>query len=590
MARAHLYGTPVSPGISLGTLHFLHSENFVDRRSIKPEEAAREQALLQGAIDAVREDLAAAREKVPDDLAEYREVIDAQIEMTRDPKLGGAAARRIAEEGICASWALHKTIEELGRIFDAMDDPYLRERAQDIRSVGSRIKGWLTGAAEREAEDADIILAAEDISPADVMDVDLKRIRGILTQEGGPTSHTSILSRGLHIPALVCVTGLRLAAREGDSVIVDGLGGGVLIAPDDRDAQRFKARAAEYADWESSARTMSQWPADTVDGLRVDVMANIERADEAAALEGFGADGIGLYRTEFSFLGRQKPTEESLFEEYREVAEKSPGKAVIRTLDAGADKLLDAQEALKEPNPALGLRGIRYTLRHPDIFRSQLSALLRAGAHLPEGRLSILLPLIDTVEEVRAVKRIMQEISHELTARRIPHAEKLPVGVMVETPAAALIADALARECEFFSIGTNDLIHYLMAIDRNNRHVAYLNQALHPAVVRSLKRIIDAGHREGIRVSACGELSSDPYGIVLLLGMGIDAVSASPSFLPGIKHLIRKLNSQACSELASQLLMSTDISACKHMLNELLQRTLGRELSFHTSTIMGTPA
>ncbi|MBR5051023.1 MAG: phosphoenolpyruvate--protein phosphotransferase, partial [Desulfovibrio sp.] len=354
--------------------------------------------------------------------------------------------------------------------------------------------------------------------------------------------------------------------------------------------QRFKARAAEYEDWESSARTMSQWPADTMDGLRVDVLANIERADEAATLESFGADGIGLYRTEFSFLGRQKPTEESLYEEYRTVAEKSPGKAVIRTLDAGADKLLDAQEALKEPNPALGLRGIRYTLRHPDIFRSQLSALLRAGANLPEGRLSILLPLIDTVEEVRAVKRIMQELSHELTARHIPHAEKLPVGVMVETPAAALIADALARECEFFSIGTNDLIHYLMAIDRNNRHVAYLNQALHPAVVRSLKRIIDAGHREGIRVSACGELSSDPYGIVLLLGMGIDAVSASPSFLPGIKHLIRKLNSQACNDLAGQLLMSTDISACKQMLNELLQRTLGRELSFHTSTIMGTPA
>ena len=232
----------------------------------------------------------------------------------------------------------------------------------------------------------------------------------------------------------------------------------------------------------------------------------------------------------------------------------------------------------------MGLRGIRFTLHHQDLFRAQLRALLRAGRL---GKLSILLPMISTVEEVRSVRRLIQEVDQELTMRNVPHASRVPLGVMIETPAAVLITDVLARECDFFSIGSNDLIHYLMAIDRNNRHVAYLGDAMHPAVIRSLKRIIDSGHREGLSVSACGELSSDPFGVVLMLGMGIDSLSVSPSFLPGIKHLIRKLDAQACTELATQVLLSMDIPACKHMVNEMLQKVLGHELSFMTSAVMG---
>lgn len=583
MPRAHLYGTPVSPGIALGTLHFLHTERFLDRHYVPESEVACEQELLHKAVEAVRQDLGRALSKVPADLREYREVIEAQIEMTGDPKLEEAAAKRIAQEKICAAWALQKTIDQLCDLFHGMDDPYLRDRAQDIRVVGLRIRDRLSGGSSIGTSAQDIILAAEDISPADVMELDLKRVRGILTQEGGPTSHTVILSRGLHIPALVCVTGLQDSAREGDPVIIDGLGGNVLIQPSDRDTSEYSRRCHEYFAWESNVRGLALWPADTEDGLKVSVKANIERPEEAAELSQFGADGIGLYRTEFSFMGQELPDEEQLYLEYTKVVRDSPGRTIIRTLDCGADKILKAQQALHEANPALGLRGVRFTLRRQDILRSQLRALLRAGVH---GKISILLPLVTMVEEVRSVRLILQEVAQELKAKMIPHASDVPLGVMVETPAASLIADALARECDFFSIGTNDLIHYLMAIDRNNRHVAYLNEAMHPAIIRSLKRIIDAGHREGIKVGACGELSADPYGVVLMLGMGIDELSASPPFLPGIKHLIRRLNAQACTELAEQVLMSTDIPACKHMVNEMLQKTLGRELSFQMSTVM----
>ena len=261
----------------------------------------------------------------------------------------------------------------------------------------------------------------------------------------------------------------------------------------------------------------------------------------------------------------------------------APERVVFRTLDCGADKMLPAQEALRESNPALGLRGIRFCLRHQGIFRTQLRALMRAGV---TGNIAIMLPMISGREEILAVRRIMQELHQQLQAEGRPHADKLPLGIMVETPSAVLIADTLARECDFFSIGTNDLIHYLIAIDRNNAHVAHLAEALHPAVVRSLKRVIDAAHREGIGVSVCGELAADPYGLAILLGMGVDSVSASPRFISGMKHMIRRLDARFCDELAHSVLMSTDVSVSQRILRERLQAVLGPELSFHTTSIL----
>ncbi|WP_298033204.1 phosphoenolpyruvate--protein phosphotransferase [uncultured Desulfovibrio sp.] len=583
MARAVLFGTPVSPGIGIGSIRFMHDMRMSEKRRIGPDEVETERYALRAAAASVRSALEKTMRNVPEDLAEYRDVIAAQMELARDPRLLDAALVRIEHKKICASWALNHTVEELCALFQGMDDPYLRDRTQDIRAVGLRLRECLSGAQHDNAVSAPSVLVAEDLSPADVMELNLEGVLGILTAEGGPTSHTAILSRGLHIPALVGVTGLLNTAREDERIILDGLGGCVLFGPDESDLSRYTARRDEFNAWESHTRHTAHWPAEMCDGVRVAVQANLESLEELGSLPECGADGVGLYRTEFAYLKGDLPTEEELFREYAAVAAKSgPGRVVFRTLDAGADKMLRAQAALKEPNPALGLRGIRFSLRHQGIFRTQLRALLRAGA---AGNLALLLPMISGLAEVQGVRRILQELRQELHAQNLPHASDLPLGIMVETPAAVMVCDALARECDFFSIGTNDLIHYLMAIDRNNRHVGYLHEPLHPAVVRSLKQVIDAAHREGIGVSVCGELASDPCGLALLLGMGVDAVSAAPRFVPGMKHMIRQLDAETCMDLAHSVLMSTDVMASRRMVREKLHQSLGTELAFHTTSL-----
>ena len=583
MARAVLFGTPVSPGIGIGSIRFMHDMRMSEERRIGPDEVETERNALRAAAASVRAALEKTMRNVPEDLAEYRDVIAAQMELARDPKLLDAALARIEHKKICASWALNHTVEELCALFRGMDDPYLRDRAQDIRAVGLRLRECLAGAQHDNAVSGPSVLVAEDLSPADVMELNLEGVLGILTAEGGPTSHTAILSRGLHIPALVGVTGLLNTAREDERIILDGLGGCVLFGPDESDLARYTARRDEFNAWENHTRRTAHWPAEMCAGVRVAVQANLESLEELDALPECGADGVGLYRTEFAYLKGDLPTEEELFREYAAVAAKAgPGRVVFRTLDAGADKMLRAQAALKEPNPALGLRGIRFSLRHQGIFRTQLRALLRAGV---AGNLALLLPMISGLAEVQGVRRILQELRQELQAQNLPHAPDLPLGIMVETPAAVMVCDALARECDFFSIGTNDLIHYLMAIDRNNRHVGYLHEPLHPAVVRSLKRVIDAAHREGIGVSVCGELASDPCGLALLLGMGVDAVSAAPRFVPGMKHMIRQLDAETCMDLAHSVLMSTDVMASQRMVREKLHQSLGTELAFHTTSL-----
>ncbi|MBQ3060799.1 MAG: phosphoenolpyruvate--protein phosphotransferase [Desulfovibrio sp.] len=584
MARAQLFGIPVSPGIAIGSIRFMHDMGQNEQRHISPDDALQEQEALRTAATEVRASLAQSMANVPEELAEYRDVIAAQMELARDPKLLNAALARIEHKCICAAWALRHTVEELCELFRSMDDPYLRDRAQDIRAVGLRLRECLTGRQPRDRSQSPSVLTAEDLSPADVMEMDLNGVLGIITVEGGPTSHTAILSRGLHIPALVGVTGLLENALENETVIVDGLSGCVLLGPDEEDLARYTARRDEYALWENHTRRNAHWPAEMCDGVRIRAHANLESADELDNFASSGADGVGLYRTEFAYLKGELPSEEELFREYAEVASRvAPRRVVFRTLDVGADKMLRAQASLREPNPALGLRGIRFCLRHQGIFRTQLRALLRAGV---AGNTALLLPMISSLGEVQAVRRILRELHEELLAQNLPHATNISLGVMVETPAAVMICDALARECDFLSIGTNDLIHYLMAIDRNNRHVSYLHDPLHPAVMRSLKRTIDAAHREGIGVSVCGELAADPCGLAILLGMGVDALSAAPCSVPGIKHMIRQLNAVTCQELAHSILMSTDVRACRHMAYEKLHQSLGPELAFHTNSLL----
>ncbi len=585
MARVTLFGIPVSPGICIGKALILRPSGAPEERTITPAQYEAEKETLYAAASRTRDELTAICDQIPDACSEQYDIIKAHIQLCQDKKLLQQAEKYIAEEYLCASWALHKTIESLCALFQSMEDPYLRDRAQDIKSVGQRIQAQLTGQNTVQVDpDTPHILVADDISPADTLALSLSNLLGIVTTEGGPTSHMAILAHSLRIPAIVGVTGLFPSVQDGDSIIIDALRGRVHVAPDEDEVALLRQHKQDYADWEHRIVSNACLPAETRDGIRVSVQANIENPEECAAALASGAEGIGLYRTEFAYLRQSNlPDEEQLYQEYKSAAEQiSPKRLVFRTLDAGADKMLGRQTALKEPNPALGLRGIRFCLRNRNIFYTQLRALMRAGMC---GNIALMIPMVTGIQEVQEVRRLLVEVAQSLSAAGIPHKSDLPVGVMIETPSAVMIADALARECDFFSIGSNDLIHYTLGIDRNNKHVAYLHDPLHPAIVRSLKHVIDCAHREGIGVSACGELSADPGGLLLLLGMGVDSLSATPAYVPSIKHMLRMFSIEDCTELAHSVLMSTDTVVSTRMVQDALNQYLREEFSFHASML-----
>lgn len=585
MARAILFGTSVAPGVAIGKLLLAHHAGAAEERFIMPEEADAEAARLAEAAAGVRADLARARDALPPEMADARDLINTHMMICQDPRLLKDAEERIRTQRMCAPWALAKTVEALSTAFRNLDDPYLRERVQDIRTVGLRLQCRLSGKEYiPRGDDAPNVYAAEDLSPADTLNLRADRILALVMAEGGPTSHTAILARGLRIPAVMGATGILETARDGDSVIVDALRGRVYIDPDERELAAFARRQEEYTAWEGKVRRSAGLPAETLDGVRIEVQANLEHSGELASVAACGAEGVGLYRTEYAYLrSRHLPDEETLFTEYAAVAQSlAPARVVFRTLDVGADKMLRSQMALNEPNPALGLRGIRFCLRHQNLFRTQLRAILRAGAH---GDVALMLPMISSLDEVQFVRRIMDETRQELSGAGVPHAPDLPMGVMIEVPSAVFLADALARECDFFSIGTNDLIHYLLAIDRGNKHVAHLHEPLHPAVMRSLKLVVDCAHREGIGVAVCGEMAMDPYCLAILIGMGVDSVSATPQSVPGIKHLIRSCNAETCMEIARSVLAISDAATANRMVADALSLHLRDDLSFHATLI-----
>jgi phosphotransferase system enzyme I (PtsI) len=585
VARLVLFGIPVSPGIAIGKVSRMQRSALrVARMSIAADAVEAEVSRLYEAAQKVREELARAQDSVPADLPEQREIIASHMLICQDPKLLQGAVGHI-EQGMSAIWALEKTGESLCAAFCAIGDPYLRDRVQDIRTVIGRMQSCLYGYKHiASAQEAPAVLLAEEISPADAIELKLDRILSLVTVEGGQTTHMAILARSLHMPAVVGVSGLLQVSREGELVIVDALKGCVCLEPDEAELTDYARRQEDYSRWQEQVRRSAHLPAETLDAVRIEVRANIEEAKECEAVLESGAQGIGLCRTEFAYLkSRSLPTENALYEEYRTIAKsQAPARVIFRTLDLGADKMSAQHRALGEVNPALGLRAIRYCLRHQDVFRTQLRAILRAGAC---GNVAVMLPMITGLQEVDASRRIINEAARELRAEGMPCDPHIPVGVMIEVPSAVMIADALAGEADFFSIGTNDLLHYLLAIDRRNTHVAYLHEPLHPAVMRAVKHVIDCAHREGIGVSICGELAADPYCLPVFLGMGVDVLSASPQFVPIVKHLVRKLRKEDCIELARSVLMTTDVAAANRMVTEALCELLHEEADFHTTMV-----
>ncbi len=512
---------------------------------------------------------------------EQAELLNAYSMICRDPKMLAASKTIIREKLISAEYACEQAVLAIAGTFEKIDSPYLRERAVDVRAVGERIVSILRGEhLQRQLSGTEkYILFAHDLTPADTLALSPEKILGLATEMGGRTSHTGILARSMHRPCVVGITDLEKDAADGQLVVIDGIRGQVVINPDENELHHYTALQNRFEEYEGRLRKEALLPAETEDGIRVAVYGNIENGAEAGLSAALGAEGIGLFRTEFGYITRRnQPTEDELYEEYAKAVKlAAPGRVVLRTLDVGADKTLAGTLRLEEDNPVLGLRAIRYCMRHQDIFRRQLRAILRASAH---GRAAVMFPMISGLHELKQAKSILGEVRQELDNEGIAYDKDIPLGAMIELPSAVFMAQALAREVNFFSIGTNDLIQYILGIDRGNKYVAYLYQPLHPAVIQAIRLVVDAAHEAGITVCVCGEMAADPYCLTALLAMGIDEFSLNPQSIPMVKYIIRHMDTEELRELQRRVYNSNSTRTTSKLIKQYLYERIPGELSF----------
>ncbi len=549
-----LRGIPASPGIAIGPA-YLYEPTLpeVDRRSVEDPEA--EVKRLRGAIQTARQEIQTLRVQAAAQVGDYEAAIfDAHLLFLDDPALVEAAYARIREAHINAEAAWQEAVEAMVAAYQALDDPYLQARAGDVADVGHRVLRLLAGVrhARPHLEQPGILIAA-DLTPSDTAQLDVEKVLGIATALGGATSHSAILARALGIPAVVGVGPDLLRLAPETMLALDGDAGLIHVDPDEATLDQFQARRRAWLARQEAARAAGQAPAVTLDGHRVEVVANIRGvADARVALE-YGAEGVGLLRTEFLYLDRETaPSEEEQLTAYRAIAQVMGQRPlIIRTLDVGGDKPIPYLDLGEETNPFLGWRGIRLCLDRPEILRTQLRAILRAS---PDHQIKVMFPMVSTVEEVRAAREILSQAQDELRQEGIPFDEEMEVGIMIEVPAAALQAEQLAQEVDFFSIGTNDLSQYTMAADRTNAQVAELADGLQPAVLRLIKAVIDAAHAAGIWVGLCGELAGDPLAAPVLLGLGLDEFSMNPPAIPAVKQAIRQITRAEAQEIARAVL------------------------------------
>lgn len=576
-------GIPVSPGIAIGHAFVMDrlAAAVVEVRELQTEqEVEAEVDRFQKAIDISREQLARIRGQVAQAIDEkHADIFVAQAEFLNDPELIDKTLVAIRRERKNAEYLFHRRVDTWMHLISTIEDETFKARNSDLLDVANRV---MSNLAARQPDfphksfPPKTVLLAPDLTPSETTNLMKAQIQGIVLEKGGPTSHTAIMAKALEIPAVVGVQDLGQWGVHRAPVIVDGQTGFIIVDPSEQTLAWYEAQKAELAVFEKELRELKNLPAETQDGYSVTMRANVELLEETEHAKDYGACGVGLFRTEFLFMNRSEvPEEEEQFQIYKKVLERAaPNPVVFRTLDFGGDKFLQGGET-GELNPYMGQRAIRLSLSKPELFRTQIRAMLRASSY---GPTRILIPMISGVEEFMNVKKHVRRVKAELRLEKVPFNPRVQLGAMIEIPSAAVVADDLARECDFFSIGTNDLIQYSLAVDRGNEKVAYLYEALHPAVLRLMRNTIQAARKAGIPVSVCGEMAAEPMTAIILLGMGVDELSMSAVNIPQVKRMIRAVELTDAQSLAEEVLNQGTIEGIKKVLNRRLKKLNQRNL------------
>lgn len=570
--RVELGGAAASPGVGIGPAY------VVDRRRvhvlhahIEPGQVEAEIERLHEALRACRQQIEAVKSRLPH--GEHRQILKAQQMMLRDPDLIGRTEALIRDELANAEWALTAVTDQILEVLGQADDSYFRERGSDLTFLTENVLQALLGEHGDEINPPPgSVVVAHDLSPADTARLHRCQVVGLVTGVGGRTSHSAIMARSLQIPAVVGVDDVLASVDAGDLVVVDGVRGRVVIRPEPGEVATAQAERDRHLAFEQKVRKEHAFPAISQDGLHVRVRANVAISEEIELAQRHGAEGIGLYRSEYMFMDRDSlPTEEEHYRMAKHVLRRcAPYPVVFRTFDLGGDKPARLIEMEEERNPAMGMRSLRLALREREIFLAQLRGLLRAGVH---GPLAIMLPLVGSVDELTAGLEAIEEARAQLAGAGVAHADDVDVGIMIETPAAALTADILAERVDFLSIGTNDLIQYTLAIDRENEAVSYLYQPLHPAILRLIKHVAEAAAKNHVPVSLCGEMAADPRYTWVLVGLGVGELSMHPSAIPVIKHIIRSSTSDEMKALAARALaVDSSVEAEEIVLSAMRER------------------
>ncbi|RJX35223.1 MAG: phosphoenolpyruvate--protein phosphotransferase [Desulfarculus sp.] len=571
-------GVGVSPGIAIGrALVVARNPVQVPYRPLSNVSQAEQEAKrFQAALAATKQELTAARDQMGGALADYSYIIEAHLAILQDRMISQRTLDLIKTQKINAEWALGLAENEAKQVFENVQDEYIRSRFSDVAYVTELLLRHLSGQNHNQLSEIreKVVVVAHDLSPADTTLMDLDWIMGFVTDMGGPTSHTAIMAQAKAIPAVVGLERVSQEVAGGDFVIVDGSGGVLVINPEEETLHQYRDKQEAYELYAQEILAQAHLSAETIDGRRLDVGANIELAEEVGSVLTYGAESIGLYRTEFLYVSQKTlPTEEELLANFRTVAERMERRPVcIRTLDIGGDKFASTLELAPEINPALGLRAIRYCLRERGLFKTQLRAILRASAY---GQVRVMFPLISGVGELLQAKEVLEEVKQELRARGHPFDAKMKVGIMIEVPSAVAIADLLAEHVDFFSIGTNDLIQYSLAIDRVNEAVAHLYQPMHPAVLRMVRQVVTAGHAAGISVAMCGEMAGDVRAVPLLVGLGLDGLSMNALAIPRVKQVLRLCAAQSWRDLARHAMSYATAAEVKRFVDQELVRHFG---------------